>query len=239
MRHLVISMAVASIVMCLFGCKNYDGMKTYTVLKVNENDNIPNSLDDSLWEKANVLDEFSQPWRSEPMQETIFRALHTNEYLYLRYDVKDTNLVIYDGYQKKRDIIRSDRVEIFIRKDEELKNYYCLEVDPNGAILDFAASHYRIFDDNWTWPKGHLFTVGKILKDGYRLDMVISKQSLRDLGLLKEGILEAGIFRADTDELPDAKNPDNDFKWITWVDPKTKDPDFHVPTSFGQLLLSE
>ncbi|MEX0313656.1 MAG: carbohydrate-binding family 9-like protein [Allomuricauda sp.] len=214
-------------------------MKSYTILKVNEDDNIINSLDDNIWQKANILNEFSQPWRSEPMQETTFRALHTDEYLYLRYDVKDNDLIIYDGYQKKRDIIRSDRVEIFIRKDEELKTYYCLEVDPNGAVLDFAASNYRVFDDNWTWPKGHLHTVGKILDDGYRLDMIISKESLKDLELLKDDTLEAGIFRADTDVLPDAENPDGDFKWITWVDPNTKEPDFHVPTSFGKLVLSE
>ncbi|WP_168796317.1 carbohydrate-binding family 9-like protein [Flagellimonas onchidii] len=215
-------------------------MKTYIVSKAQSENGEEKFLDDNLWEKAILLTDFSQPWRkNERIQETSFRALHDDKYLYLRYDVKDDDLIIFDNYQTKRDIIRSDRVEIFLRKDTELKKYYCLEVDPNGAILDFAATHYRLFDDDWYWPKGHLFTSGTILEKGYRLDMTISKESLKSLGLLKDGVLEAGIFRADTNILPDSKNPDGDFKWITWVDPEMKEPDFHVPSSFGRLELSE
>ncbi|WP_190808577.1 carbohydrate-binding family 9-like protein [Flagellimonas sp. S3867] len=223
-----------------FDGKMKNNMKAYTVLKAqfDEGENV-RPLSDDLWNQSIVMTDFSQPWRHEPMQETSFRALHTDKYLYLRYDVKDNDLIIFDNYQNKRDIIRSDRVEIFLRKDADLDRYYCLEVDPNGAILDFSATHYRQFDDDWTWPKGHLFTYGTIMEGGYRLDMILSKESLENLGLVKENVLEAGIFRADTDMVSDAENPDGDFKWITWVDPKTKEPDFHVPTSFGQLLLSE
>ncbi len=239
MGRLALFLTITILGICTYGCKNYDNMKSYTVLKVEVDDNIIGTLNDSLWKKADVLDDFSQPWRSEPMQGTIFRALHSDKYLYLRYDVKDSDLVIYNDYQKKRDIVRSDRVEIFFRKDPELKKYYCLEVDPNGAILDFAAAHYRLLDDDWYWPEGHLFTNGTILEGGYRLDMTISKESLKNLGLLRDDVLEAGIFRADTDVLPDAENPDGDFKWITWVDPQTENPDFHVPTSFGKLLLAK
>lgn len=214
-------------------------MKTYTVKKVEFNGEINKPLDDDLWEDAILLNDFSQPWRDEPMQETSFKALYTNKHLYLRYDVKDSNLVISDNYQKKRDIVRSDRVEIFLRRDDDLKKYYCLEVDPNGAVLDFSGTHYRTFDDDWKWPEGHLSTNGTIRNDGYRLDMTFSLESLNDLGLIKNGMLEAGIFRADTDVLPDEDNPDDDFKWITWVDPKTDEPDFHVPSAFGILQLSE
>ncbi|WP_420601353.1 carbohydrate-binding family 9-like protein [Flagellimonas sp.] len=240
MKNIVLYIIATVSSFCFFESKMSDDMKTYTVLKtqMDEGETIV-PLTEEQWEKAIPLTDFSQPWRTEPMQETSFKALHSDKYLYLRYDVKDTNLIIYDDYKRKRDIVRSDRVEIFLRKDVGLKNYYCLEVDPNGAILDFSATHYRQFDDDWTWPKGHLFTKGTILDGGYRLDMMISKESLEDLGLIVNNVLEAGIFRADTDLLPDAENPDGDFKWITWVDPKTEDPDFHVPTSFGKLLLAE
>jgi hypothetical protein len=238
MKLIVLCSILVSIIY-LCGYKMTQKMKTYRVKKVEFNGKINKPLDDDLWEDAILLTDFSQPWRDEPMQETSFKALYTNKYLYLRYDVKESNLVISDNYQKKRDIVRSDRVEIFLRKDADLKKYYCLEVDPNGAVLDFSGTYYRTFDDDWKWPKGHLSTNGTIRNDGYRLDMTISLESLNDLGLIKNGIMEAGIFRADTDVLPDEENPDDDFKWITWVDPKTDEPDFHVPSSFGILQLSE
>ena len=234
-QTVLLSILLVSI--CFYTCKTANDMKTYSVNKTRFKGEITESLSDDLWKEAILLNDFSQPWREEPMQETSFMAMHTDSHLYLRYKVKERNLIIYDNYQTKRDIVRSDRVEIFLRQDPGLNRYYCLEVDPNGAVLDFSATHYRTFDDDWTWPKGHLFTKGTILDDGYLLDMIISMESLNDLGLIKDNALEVGLYRADTEVLPDADNPDGDFKWITWVDPKTKEPDFHVPTSFGRLQL--
>ncbi len=96
---------------------------------------------------------------------------------------------------------------------------------------------YRKFDYTWSWPNGHLFTKGCINTDGYRVDVKISLESLKALDLIHKNIIQIGIYRGDCISLPNEKQKNADIKWITWVDPNTETPDFHVPSSFGFLEL--
>ncbi len=208
-------------------------MKKYFILKVKD---LIESKD--VWDKAILLQDFSLPWNSEKPQKTSFRALYDDEFLYLRYDVEEENINICSKKGNKRDVINSDRVEIFFRKNEKLDQYYCLEIDPNGLVLDYVASYYRKFDRDWTWPKNQMFVKTNSNKEGYNVDVKISLASLRNLGLLNNNIIESGIFRADCIKLP-TDDSNADIKWISWVNPKTKIPDFHVPSSFGILELKE
>lgn len=209
-------------------------MKKYRVSKI-KNNSTP--ISDANWKEAVVLNEFSYPWQHKISNQTRFRALYDNTYLYLRYDVEDDMVQIYTETGKKNDVVYSDRVEIFFRKNKQLEPYYCLEIDPNGLVLDYAASYYRKFDFEWAWPKNHLFVTGTINPKGYRVDVTISLKSLQDLGLLHNNIIEAGIFRADCIELPKDCGGEASIKWISWVNPKSKAPDFHIPSSFGILEL--
>ncbi len=104
-------------------------MKRYSVYKVNR---LSSNISDDLCGKAILLNDFSLPWRDETPQKTSFRALYDDKYLYLRYDVKDSNINIYNQNDNKMDVVQSDRVEIFFRKNKELNPYYVLEIDPNG-----------------------------------------------------------------------------------------------------------
>ena len=209
-------------------------MNKYSVQK------IKNCLEKNTiipWEQAIVLKDFKHPWLDEVAKETCFRALHDENFLYVQFDVKDTNIFIYAKGGDKEEVAQSDRVELFFRKNKQLETYYCLEIDPKGRVLDYAASYYRKFKNTWTWPKGHLFIITEVKEDGYCVEIKISLTSLRKLGLLSDNKIQTGIYRADCIALPNKGEKESTIKWISWVDPKTPYPDFHIPSSFGILEL--
>jgi hypothetical protein len=59
---------------------------------------------------------------------------------------------------------------------------------------------------------------------------------LKSLGLLflkKGDSIKAGLFRADYFH---GKKNQIEERWISWINPKTENPDFHVPAAFGLFL---
>ena len=67
----------------------------------------------------------------------------------------------------------------------------------------------------------------------YIVEGAISLDQMRKLGILaSDGKIIMGAFRGDF-----ASPEDADPNWWSWIDPKTKHPDFHVFTSFGTLCL--
>ena len=71
---------------------------------------------------------------------------------------------------------------------------------------------------------------------GSTLEFALSKKSLKKFGLLKRNKIQAGLYRGECIELKDGKA---EFKWISWVKPDSKTPDFHIPSSFGLLVLGK
>lgn len=187
------------------------------------------------WSRAEVLDHFIYPWWREEPPATTFQALWDEADLYFRFEVEDRDIRTYEGGHPKMDVVRSDRVEIFFRADERMAPYYCLEMDPLGRVLDYRADYYRRFDYEWQWPSGLDVKAAK-MQNGYVVMGQISLASLRELGLLKSNVLEAGLFRANCVSL---EGDQADFHWISWVDPGTQQPDFHVAGAFGVLRLEK
>lgn len=192
-----------------------------------------------IWDGVEVMDHFVQPWTKGPVQNTGFSAVYNESSLFLRYVVEDSSILVYRDVDDKLEVASSDRVEIFFMTDDALERYYCLEIDPLGRILDYKASFYRNFDYGWDWPKGQLSSRAELYKEGYIVELVIGLDSLRNLGILKNGIIGAGIFRGDCKDLGNPKGTDPKINWISWIDPRTEIPDFHVPTAFGQLTMMD
>ena len=72
---------------------------------------------------------------------------------------------------------------------------------------------------------------------GYTVEGSISLKSLEALGFppLSSGRqIRVGIFRA---EFSRGEGPKPIENWISWVDPCTKEPDFHVPSSLGRFRM--
>jgi hypothetical protein len=182
-----------------------------------------------------VLTDFCYPWSVQPPPVMSFRSLWDDERFYFRFDVKSTDVRTYSKDNHKMEVVDSDRVEIFFRSNERLDPYYCLEMDPHGRILDYKACFYRIFDYEWQWP-GHdqLNVKSAQIESGYIVEGSITLTSFRDLALLNNNELQAGLFRG---ECLKVRDPQSGFSWISWVKPDADHPDFHIPSSFGVIRL--
>jgi len=210
-------------------------MKNYNVNRIEKNILQINGLGDNpFWEKAEILTDFVSPWDEINPDKIEFKALWDTENIYFCYTVHDTTVHI-DGQDDSVDSIgESDRVEIFFRTDEELDPYYCLEIDPTPRIMDFKASPAKKFDFDWNWPENDITVKSTIKENYFVVEIAISIQSLKNFHLIKENIIEAGLYRAKY------KKQDNNLyepTWITWVNPNTETPNFHIASSFGTLTL--
>ncbi len=207
----------------------FENMKTYNVKFVD--------LEEPKWEKALQLTNFRDPWKNIEKTDLAFCALHSSERLYLRFIVDVLDPVVSGKSSDKMGVILSDRVEVFLTTDESLSSYYCLEIDFSGRALIYKAAYYRDFNFDWNWRSEHLSTVVKKDLNSYNVTISITKSSLKKLGLLKDGLILCGLYRGK----PTSKKPytDANFDWFSWIDPKTSKPDFHVPSSFGRLILEK
>jgi hypothetical protein len=195
--------------------------------------------DDPAWQSAKVLTDFSFPWSGRTPPATEFRALWDERRLYFLFDVADDDVVLGDGADAKEKVIGSDRVEIFFSTGPELNPYYALEIDPRGEVLDYEARYHRRM--NWAWSCEGL-TVGASRTDsGYLVEGSIPRSTLEKLGCLHQDEdgwrLRAGLYRAEFRHDPAGGPVIED--WMSWVDPQVPAPDFHVPTSFGEIRLVE
>ncbi len=214
-----------------------ESIKSYPVKNIVDKEiRITGKGDDPLWHNAIELTDFVYPWETEQPPLTSFKALHNNDWLYCLYKVNDKSINVYVKSDDKSEVVYSDRVEIFFRKDARLSPYYCLELDPHGRVYDYKAEYHRKFNPSWSWPEGQLIVKANKLSDGYTVEIAISKKSLMKLELLIGKTVEAGLFRGDCIEITEDNSK---IKWISWVRPNSSTPDFHIPSAFGILKLED
>ena len=211
--------------------------KTYKVKKIKAAELVITGKGDSpLWKNATELTDFIYPWEKVTPSFTSFKALHSKDWLYCLYQVKDDHINVLVKTNEKLEVLSSDRVEIFFRKDDQMLPYYGLELDPHGRVYDYMAEYLRKFTSTWSWPAGELIVKANKVTDGYTVEIAISKKSLKQLELIKGNRIEAGLYRGDCVEI----TVDNSkIKWISWVIPDSQTPNFHIPSSFGVLVLEE
>ena len=154
--------------------------------------------------------------------------------LYFFFDVTDSNIVIFPDTDEGS-VARGDRVEMFFSADPDMKEYYCLEIDPSGKVLDYKASFYRDFDRDWDL-RG-LQTSGRITDKGYSVEVAIPVEWYRqtEISSMRQGTrIIAGIYRGEFSRTRDGRI---DQSWISWQDPRTDKPDFHIPSALGFFTL--
>lgn len=213
-----------------------EGLKSYSVKKIPETPILSGSGDDALWKRAHILSDFHYPWEKGAPRPTRFKALHNDTWLYILFDIEDPDVFIMKEKNHKAGVAGSSRAEIFFKRDDRMNPYYCLEIDPTGRVLDYEGTFHRQFNLDWSWPAGQLMVKTQQRKDGYSIELAITKSSLQSLGLLQNKTLQAGLFRADC-----AVNAEGitEFSWISWVKPVSRTPDFHIPSSFGSMRLED
>jgi hypothetical protein len=208
--------------------------------------------DETAWKEAAVEKRFTFPWKKVPAPATEFRALCDGASFFFHFRVRDADIVVLDRLGDEGDAVFEDRAEMYLSRDDQMKDYYCFEVDSRGRAFDYHASFYRQLDPKWNF-KG-LETKAAPLSDGYEIEGRIPLKSLKALGFpaIRPGVkIRAGIYRAQFSHDRSGKpveqketlhnlgrkieGPPPIEEWISWVDPKTREPDFHVPASLGWL----
>jgi hypothetical protein len=212
-------------------------LNTYEVNLIEKNKlKISGNGDDKLWNNASILDNFTSPWNTEKRSEIIFKALWDREKLFFNFTVFDAEIHIEKQNDSIESIGNSDRVELFFRPDDSLNPYYCLEIDTSARIMDFIAYPNKNFDFNWNWPKNDILVKSSINADSFTVEGSISIDSLKSFNLIKNNTIETGVFRAKYRE---KQNGLFEPTWITWVNPNTETPNFHIASSFGSFTLKE
>ena len=213
------------------------GINTYEVNLIEKNQlNISGKGDDTLWNNAAILDNFISPWNTGRESEIIFKALWDREKLFFNFTVFDTEIHIEKKNDSVESIGNSDRVELFFRPDDSLNPYYCLEIDTSSRIMDFIAYPNANFDFNWNWPQNDLAVKSSINADSFIVEGSISIESLKNFNLIKNNTIETGVFRA---KYTKTQNESFEPTWISWVNPNTETPNFHIASSFGSFVLKE
>jgi hypothetical protein len=210
--------------------------------------------DEAVWSKAVVETGFKFPWKKSPAPATEFRALCDETYLHFAFRMQDADIVTLERLRDEEDAVFEDRVEMYFSRDEEMKDYYCLEVDSRGRVFDYLASYPRRFDPRWNCEG--LETAAAALPDGYEIEGRIPVKTFAALGFpaLRPGMkIRCGLYRAEFSHdrsgrvVEQQASPHNLGRrvegpppiedWLSWVDPSTKEPDFHVPSSLGWIEI--
>ncbi len=184
-------------------------------------------------EQAVWLTDFSFPWLDQEAPETRFRAWHDGLLFHFEFLAEDRDIVLHQSGSDDEKVLGSDRVEIFVSPTVDLSEpYYGFEMDPRGLIYDYQGVFHRNFNPGWT--SGQIKIRAEITSTGYHVEGSIPLSHLRELGCLKENRMIAGVYRGEFSHRADGSIQQD---WISWIDPKTKIPDFHVAKSFGLFIF--
>ena len=217
---------------------------------------VDGRADEPDWALTHVENRFVFPWKQAVAPLTEFRALYDDAFLYFTFRVHDEDVVVLDTLRDKQDVVLEDRVEMFFSRDEQMSEYYAIEVDPLGRTYDYRGAYYRQFDPTWAWPG--LETKGTLREQGYEVEGRMPLASFESFGFSRSrpGVkIRCGLYRAEfshdrsgrpvvqQDSMHTqgrrAASPPPIEDWISWIDPGTPQPDFHVPSSLGWLQFAE
>lgn len=195
---------------------------------------------DAAWKQATVLSDFTYPWRDELAPLTKFRGVWSDGYFYFLFEADDgyVHLVDDPSIGEEDQAVGSDRVEIFFKNQKNTKPYYSLEMDASGRLFDSKATFDKRngIDREWDWLDGHLEIRSSTQGRRYTVEGRISIGSLKELELLTDRVLYAGLYRG---EYAMGEDGEMAVKWISWVKPDSPTPNFHIPSSFGVIRLDE
>jgi len=213
---------------------------------------LDGQANEPAWSQAAVEKHFIFPWQRATAAETEFRALWDSANVFFSFRVYDSDIVVLNELRDKMDAVFEDRVEVYLGRDEGMKEYFCFEIDARGRVLDYRTEIPKQFDFKWRFPE--LEARASLFPGGYEVEGRIPLTSLEKIGLgpITGGRkLRCGLHRAESSHdrsgrLADQRETGHWLgrkieglmpikAWISWVDPETSEPDFHAPAAFGWM----
>lgn len=197
---------------------------------------LDGSKHDSIWKLCQPYEQFYYPPNETKSQRTEFRSFWNKDYLYFHFDIIDRNVVCDNDREKSIAVEYSDRAEIFFAIDDQLSEYFGLEIDACERMINFKSVGYRNFEPDWTFPylRRKDYQV-KRLKSGYQVEGRIEIKALSQLGILKDQKLLMGVFQADFRKANSRKS----VQWKSWNEIRSEKPDFHTLDGFQLVILGD
>lgn len=191
---------------------------------------------DSIWKLCQPYDQFYYPPNDTKSQRTEFRSFWNKEYLYFHFDINDRLIVCAKDRGKSNAVEYSDRAEIFFAVDNQMSEYFGIEIDACERMINFKSVGYRNFEPDWTFPylRKKDYKV-KRLKTGYEVEGRIELKALVELGVLQDQKLLMGVFQADFRKANSKKS----VQWKSWNEIKTDKADFHTADGFQLVILGD
>ena len=208
--------------------------------------------DEAAWTHAVIERHFAFPWtgRRRPKE---FRAVWDESYFYFTFLVQDADVVVLDRFRDEQDAVLEDRVE-----SSSAATNRCWSTSASRSIraavrTTIGASFYRRFDPAWQLRTGDTGnnTTGRVRdRRSHSVDAIPGAgSSSRSVGCAHS----VGLYRAEFSHdrsgratQPraslhtlgrESEGPPPIEDWASWVDPHTKEPDFHVPRRWGGWSL--
>jgi hypothetical protein len=194
---------------------------------------IDGRLSEPCYAQAPLVDQFVAAGApNKPLQPTRAWLFWNSERLVFAFDVVDADVVATEESHREHDVDQQDRIELFLWSGRTNDAYFCIEIGARGAVHDYSARFYRRFDDTWSpaeWRYAVTATAG-----GYQVEGELLRAAMERMGfrLAPRERLRAGLFRADF------RSGMSEPIWVCWVDANGAQPDFHVPESFGEIILA-
>lgn len=209
--------------------------KTYNLVNIASNKIQVDGNLEEVWNMANKLSDITAPWDKSLSFTNDFRALHDKENIYFSFVVDDDDIHLENSFDdEESNAVRSDRVELFFRRPHQLSPYYSFEMDAQSRIFDSKGIFYQSIDESWDVDRNGFNIHTSATDTGYILEGVISKKLMHELDLISDqGTINAGVFRGNY------HSDTSKVEWISWVHPKSDNPDFHIPSSYGKMILEE
>src|SRR5690554_3307575 len=163
-----------------FNCTRQDFSESITISKVNRDIRIDGFLKDKVWSSIDSIQGLNAPWTLKCFDQTTFKCFYTENLFCFSFNVVDETIITYD-FEDELTVAKGDRVELFFSASSDLKQYYCVEIDPIGNILDYSTQYYRKFDEDWDFNQ--LIVATQYTSQGYVVEGCISLSELKQLGI--------------------------------------------------------
>ena len=117
------------------------------------------------WQDAKKISTFINPWNKDVEPYTEVNLLWNGKDLFFYFLSHDEEVVVIDKLLQENDVSREDRVEFFFSSQLPLSDYYAIEMDPLGRVLDYSIAYYRKFNKSWNAGR-HLRLKGRLTPQG-------------------------------------------------------------------------